>query len=230
MARIDADPLMCKVVSLKGTEMSVHATCSWRVWNLKAHVRAKWRIPEYEQRYAKGNETVQSDDMLCNLVSTREGNHLTLTLVRCRGPDCFSRSRTSELWEAFLAFSRDSGDTMDGTQVAQVAKMGGLFNISDSVARVPNISASITFLELLTILEAHRTPRNARQTWRPTDGEASSLWTLDLGRSQLAPRRRSDELNNAGDAAEDVNEDRDASEGSASDSHASSSSDYDVQA
>eukprot|EP00928_Gymnodinium_smaydae_P076651 TRINITY_DN5970_c0_g1_i1.p1 TRINITY_DN5970_c0_g1~~TRINITY_DN5970_c0_g1_i1.p1 ORF type:complete len:237 (-),score=31.97 TRINITY_DN5970_c0_g1_i1:231-941(-) len=224
MLKIDADSLTCKVVSMQGQEMSVHATSSWRIWHLKAHVRAKWRIPEYEQHFAKGNDTVRSDDLLRDLLFTCEGNQLTLSLVRARGPECFSRSRTSELWEAFLAFSRDSGDTMDGTQVAQVAKMGGLFRIADSVACVPNISASVTFLQLLTILAALRTPRNARQTWRPTEGEESSRWTLDLGRTQLAPRRRSDELNNAGVEAADIIGNSDVSESSASGAHASSES------
>eukprot|EP00928_Gymnodinium_smaydae_P099257 TRINITY_DN9421_c0_g1_i1.p1 TRINITY_DN9421_c0_g1~~TRINITY_DN9421_c0_g1_i1.p1 ORF type:complete len:247 (+),score=26.55 TRINITY_DN9421_c0_g1_i1:53-742(+) len=207
----DADNLLCKVVTIQGDEFTLQAERSWKIWNLKMHVYDETRIPEYEQHFAHKTTKLLSDDTLSDLLPSCDEDQLTLTLVRSGGPECIPKSQKVELWEAFLAFSHDSGDTMDGAQVAQVARMGGMFRASELVPYVANIPDSVTFLELLAILAALWTPEDAPRTEREEDPDAL---IMELGRSRYAPRRQVDESNGAGAEAEHNAGDGDSTEAS----------------
>eukprot|EP00928_Gymnodinium_smaydae_P099258 TRINITY_DN9421_c0_g2_i1.p1 TRINITY_DN9421_c0_g2~~TRINITY_DN9421_c0_g2_i1.p1 ORF type:complete len:204 (+),score=41.73 TRINITY_DN9421_c0_g2_i1:53-664(+) len=191
----DVDDMMCKVVTIQGDEFILQAEGSWKVWNLKEDLYEETGIPEYEQHFAHGTTKLKSDDVLSDLLPSCKDHQLILTLVRSGGPKCFSESQKTELWEAFLAFSRDSGDTMDGKHVAKVARMGDMFRLSQVVAGVANIPASVTFLELLTILAHLWTPEDAP---RPSKEEDSDVLLMELGRSRS---RQVDEADGAGAGA-----------------------------
>eukprot|EP00928_Gymnodinium_smaydae_P087230 TRINITY_DN71523_c0_g1_i1.p1 TRINITY_DN71523_c0_g1~~TRINITY_DN71523_c0_g1_i1.p1 ORF type:complete len:235 (-),score=34.77 TRINITY_DN71523_c0_g1_i1:55-690(-) len=176
------DLMHVRLLLLNGDEITVKARSSWKVWQFKECVRKRLRTPEYEQHFVHQDAQMSSEDTLSALSSACEGNEFTCSFLRRPRPPCISKGEAEELWEAFLTFSPNSGDTMDGANMARVARFAGMFDESELVAKLPNIPDSVTFPELLEVLASVKVAAEPRTTRKPTDDVLHEFRTLDCGR------------------------------------------------
>eukprot|EP00928_Gymnodinium_smaydae_P038289 TRINITY_DN26438_c0_g1_i1.p1 TRINITY_DN26438_c0_g1~~TRINITY_DN26438_c0_g1_i1.p1 ORF type:complete len:215 (+),score=28.03 TRINITY_DN26438_c0_g1_i1:51-647(+) len=139
----------CRISTLNGRQYTVEVQTDWSIWKLKHHMRLTYQIPEYEQRYVRGSVQLRSADLVCSLPSEDLGDSLELDLLRLTKPDCFSRMQAEDLWQAFLVFSQDDGDTVKGDCAAQIAKFVGKFGLADQIRAIVDIPKCFSFVDLL---------------------------------------------------------------------------------
>eukprot|EP00928_Gymnodinium_smaydae_P023998 TRINITY_DN19572_c0_g5_i1.p1 TRINITY_DN19572_c0_g5~~TRINITY_DN19572_c0_g5_i1.p1 ORF type:complete len:218 (+),score=38.40 TRINITY_DN19572_c0_g5_i1:96-749(+) len=207
------EPVRVSVFRLNGEEVTVKVNSSWEVWQLKECVRKKCRVPEYEQYFAHQSTKLRSADKLSAILSTCKGNNLAVSLVRCPRPPCFSKSEASELWEAFLAFSPDKGDTIDGARVSRVARFSDVFEESELDANVLDVPESVTFPDLLDILASVKVTKDSLSVPKPTDDALQMYNMVDLGTASV--RRIAKKVEGTHETSDESSDDNDsASDGS----------------
>eukprot|EP00928_Gymnodinium_smaydae_P068207 TRINITY_DN5126_c0_g1_i1.p1 TRINITY_DN5126_c0_g1~~TRINITY_DN5126_c0_g1_i1.p1 ORF type:complete len:255 (-),score=16.60 TRINITY_DN5126_c0_g1_i1:546-1196(-) len=151
MANLRYSSISCEVTVSCGQHISVIVKRSWTVSDLREHLRCANGIPEYEQHFAQGSKRLRSDDILCNLDRGHETNRLALTLVKESIPKRFSPSRTNRIWEAFVAFSSDYGDSINGMKATHVAQFANMYQVAQVLASSTNLPQTLNFCELLDL-------------------------------------------------------------------------------
>eukprot|EP00928_Gymnodinium_smaydae_P085610 TRINITY_DN69139_c0_g1_i1.p1 TRINITY_DN69139_c0_g1~~TRINITY_DN69139_c0_g1_i1.p1 ORF type:complete len:217 (+),score=35.73 TRINITY_DN69139_c0_g1_i1:47-697(+) len=145
---------------MDGREVMVTAARAWKVWNLRSEIWKRFHIPEFEQHFHAGVQKLRSDQCMGDLVPMHSHERLKITLVRSRVPESMSDSRAEDLWQAFLVFSRDNGDTVDGVHVLELMKFAGLFKSAKVAAKAGAFRASrFTFPDLLHFVDSIRSGR-----------------------------------------------------------------------
>eukprot|EP00928_Gymnodinium_smaydae_P032868 TRINITY_DN23703_c0_g1_i1.p1 TRINITY_DN23703_c0_g1~~TRINITY_DN23703_c0_g1_i1.p1 ORF type:complete len:210 (+),score=28.45 TRINITY_DN23703_c0_g1_i1:115-744(+) len=154
----------CKLTTLHGQQYTVDVQPYWNVWKLREHVCKELGIPEYEQSFIRGLVHLRSADSLFPPLLPQPGEPLELCLVRSCLPACFAKVEIEELWQGFLAFSRDHGDTVDGSHASRLARCyAGLCHLSSDIGTEDTTPTCFSFVELL---------------WYFSDRS----WLLDVGR------------------------------------------------
>eukprot|EP00928_Gymnodinium_smaydae_P087225 TRINITY_DN7151_c0_g3_i2.p1 TRINITY_DN7151_c0_g3~~TRINITY_DN7151_c0_g3_i2.p1 ORF type:complete len:270 (-),score=59.94 TRINITY_DN7151_c0_g3_i2:367-1122(-) len=220
--------LQCDLLLLSGRVQSVRAEREWQLWELRKYIEKALGIPESEQRFACAAADVKSETVMKDLLSLQGSEHLTLSFSRSPTPACFKESMAREIWEAFLLFSPDKGDTMDSAHVSDVMHFAGMFQSSRKIRQEQDISKSLTFPEVLQVLAEWKEaveprPGSTQDLERELsliDAEGTGYVTLRDFRAtvqRVAARVReddsSDEEDGYSDASSDVSSDGDSSDG-----------------
>eukprot|EP00928_Gymnodinium_smaydae_P018788 TRINITY_DN17161_c0_g1_i1.p2 TRINITY_DN17161_c0_g1~~TRINITY_DN17161_c0_g1_i1.p2 ORF type:complete len:215 (-),score=27.69 TRINITY_DN17161_c0_g1_i1:213-803(-) len=162
---------------------------SWRISDLKEHLRCNLDIPEYEQHFEHKSTRLRSDDLLCNLERGGE-NRLDLTLVRESIPKQFPHSRTKRIWNAFVAFSSDFGDSIDGMKATHVAQFANMYQVAQILASSTNLPNTLTFGEVLDLFASLVSPSQMKtEATLPQDEVLVPVLHLNLGDVRFARAR-----------------------------------------
>eukprot|EP00928_Gymnodinium_smaydae_P042537 TRINITY_DN2861_c0_g1_i1.p1 TRINITY_DN2861_c0_g1~~TRINITY_DN2861_c0_g1_i1.p1 ORF type:complete len:261 (-),score=21.49 TRINITY_DN2861_c0_g1_i1:437-1117(-) len=137
---------------MDGEVFSISAQPFWQTWNLRSHVEKTMGIPSYEQHYAKDGVKLHSNDFLCSLMLERDIPCLHLYLARCSKPEFLSHHCATRMWQSFMVFSHDRGETIEGKYVEEVIRFGGLVESAESVDVSPDVPDRLTFPELMTFV------------------------------------------------------------------------------
>eukprot|EP00928_Gymnodinium_smaydae_P076249 TRINITY_DN59239_c0_g1_i1.p1 TRINITY_DN59239_c0_g1~~TRINITY_DN59239_c0_g1_i1.p1 ORF type:complete len:221 (+),score=14.87 TRINITY_DN59239_c0_g1_i1:46-708(+) len=193
----------CTVLFLNGRQITLRAKGTWKVWELKKHIRKRLGIPDYEQVLIYEDVQLCSNDSLCDIGPLDEEQTLTLSLVRGERQDCFSRSEVSELWQFFLALSPDSGDTIDGADVSRVVRFADICREPEIITSGISITDRVTFLDVLALLESVRVPVEPRTNRRPNRSYDRTDFGGRLPKRMVAT---GEQVGNANDESDETDE------------------------
>eukprot|EP00928_Gymnodinium_smaydae_P092147 TRINITY_DN7595_c0_g1_i3.p1 TRINITY_DN7595_c0_g1~~TRINITY_DN7595_c0_g1_i3.p1 ORF type:complete len:239 (-),score=33.96 TRINITY_DN7595_c0_g1_i3:103-747(-) len=142
---LDPDAVECRIVSMGGSQVTVDARKSSKVWELKEDICCALEVPEYEQHLYLDTVKMHSKAALSSFTSTSHDAPLKITLVRSRLPDCLSHHVASLLWQGFLAFGGECGETMHEARMVSLLRFAGLFDCADLASKTSELPTLLTF-------------------------------------------------------------------------------------
>eukprot|EP00928_Gymnodinium_smaydae_P019221 TRINITY_DN1734_c0_g3_i1.p1 TRINITY_DN1734_c0_g3~~TRINITY_DN1734_c0_g3_i1.p1 ORF type:complete len:227 (+),score=34.99 TRINITY_DN1734_c0_g3_i1:56-682(+) len=195
----------CNIRTLSGEEFFAEVEISWNIEKLREYMCRKFGIPEYEQHYLRASVRLLSSDLVCNSHVQRD-DCLDLTLVWSSMPDCLSKAELQQCWYYFLTFSRDHGDTVDGTFKHLIARMASMDVIACAIREEPVNATSVSFVDLMSHF--------AQLKPAPVEEVLIDSMLVDVGRTtcprlQAANRLVDNEAPNADEDATDYESDDD---------------------
>eukprot|EP00928_Gymnodinium_smaydae_P022264 TRINITY_DN18753_c0_g2_i1.p1 TRINITY_DN18753_c0_g2~~TRINITY_DN18753_c0_g2_i1.p1 ORF type:complete len:219 (-),score=33.19 TRINITY_DN18753_c0_g2_i1:366-1022(-) len=142
----------CEVVMLGGSRLVVHAESSWKVWQLKEEIATMTNMPIFEQHLVKDTCVMCNSDILVNLVAANRAPHLQVWLSRWRVPDTICDEMLLLTWQGFLAFSKDSGGTIEGARAVAVMRYAGLHECATLVSEEYELPGPLAFADFVALL------------------------------------------------------------------------------
>eukprot|EP00928_Gymnodinium_smaydae_P011844 TRINITY_DN14331_c0_g2_i1.p1 TRINITY_DN14331_c0_g2~~TRINITY_DN14331_c0_g2_i1.p1 ORF type:complete len:221 (-),score=33.49 TRINITY_DN14331_c0_g2_i1:48-710(-) len=192
----------CTIGTLEGNQYSVEVKADCNMWNLRQHLSDVFGIPEYEQLFARGSVQLKSNDLVCFAGPDHQGDVFELTLLRFPKPACFTRSRAEDIWQAFLSFSPDNGDTVDSRYASKIARFAGMYRVARAIQKEVGMPTHFTYPDLMQYLSALKIPKS-RATQSPRDrAECQEVMRFDVGRTQCARLQEQDFSQRQADEAE----------------------------
>eukprot|EP00928_Gymnodinium_smaydae_P058718 TRINITY_DN41916_c0_g1_i1.p1 TRINITY_DN41916_c0_g1~~TRINITY_DN41916_c0_g1_i1.p1 ORF type:complete len:214 (+),score=38.43 TRINITY_DN41916_c0_g1_i1:131-772(+) len=143
----------CIIRNLSGRQYVVEVETTWSIMKLREYMSTTYEIPEYQQCYYHDSIRMLSNDLLFDSTAQQKNDSSDLTLVRAPKPECFSQVQVQECWRYFRIFSRDNGDTVDGTFAKQIARFAGLDQIAHAIRAELDIALSFNFVDLMCYFE-----------------------------------------------------------------------------
>eukprot|EP00928_Gymnodinium_smaydae_P012743 TRINITY_DN14644_c0_g1_i2.p1 TRINITY_DN14644_c0_g1~~TRINITY_DN14644_c0_g1_i2.p1 ORF type:complete len:215 (+),score=34.51 TRINITY_DN14644_c0_g1_i2:73-717(+) len=144
----------CEVATMGGSRLIVHAKRSWKVWQLKEKIAAEMKIPMFEQHLVKDTCMMRNGDTLISAMPSNHSSRLNIGLSRWSVPDTLSNELVSLIWQGYLAFSKDCGETIDGGRVPSLMRYAGLHESATLVSRDYEIPGTLRFDGLVNLLAA----------------------------------------------------------------------------
>eukprot|EP00928_Gymnodinium_smaydae_P076826 TRINITY_DN5991_c0_g2_i1.p1 TRINITY_DN5991_c0_g2~~TRINITY_DN5991_c0_g2_i1.p1 ORF type:complete len:257 (+),score=37.33 TRINITY_DN5991_c0_g2_i1:100-771(+) len=139
----------CQIASMGGSLLSLSASETLKVWELKERIRSAERIPVYEQHLYIDHVKMHSNASLSAFLPVAQNSCVKISLVRSRVPDEISRLRASVVWQGFMAFSKNCGDTIDGRCLTSVLRYAGLQKCAALSLLMATVPTSLTFPQCL---------------------------------------------------------------------------------
>eukprot|EP00928_Gymnodinium_smaydae_P088107 TRINITY_DN72250_c0_g1_i1.p1 TRINITY_DN72250_c0_g1~~TRINITY_DN72250_c0_g1_i1.p1 ORF type:complete len:220 (+),score=4.35 TRINITY_DN72250_c0_g1_i1:185-844(+) len=173
MANLCDSTVSCEVTIACGEHISVTPKHSWTISSLREHLQCTHGIPEYEQHFAYRSRRLRSDDIVCSLDREDGKNRVLLTLMRDSIPKRFSHSRTKRIWEAFLAFSSDYGDSIDGMKATHVAQFADMYQVAQLLASSTDLPHTLNFCEIVDLFASLVSPSPMKTDEAPLHDEVA---------------------------------------------------------
>eukprot|EP00928_Gymnodinium_smaydae_P096497 TRINITY_DN8539_c0_g2_i1.p1 TRINITY_DN8539_c0_g2~~TRINITY_DN8539_c0_g2_i1.p1 ORF type:complete len:227 (+),score=49.80 TRINITY_DN8539_c0_g2_i1:45-725(+) len=189
----DQELIECQIGTTGGSRFRVQAKRSCKVWDLRNKISSAAQIPAYEQHLFAGNVKMRSADALSMFAPPTLDAPLKLTLLRSTVPDGISHALALLLWQGFRAFSRDSGETMDGARTPSLLRFAGLSECVDLLRTRADVPSLWTFPQCLAYvaeLQPARVALPANQVEVDEGGDAESdTSSEDTDPEDIAARR-----------------------------------------
>eukprot|EP00928_Gymnodinium_smaydae_P093257 TRINITY_DN77332_c0_g1_i1.p1 TRINITY_DN77332_c0_g1~~TRINITY_DN77332_c0_g1_i1.p1 ORF type:complete len:257 (+),score=35.60 TRINITY_DN77332_c0_g1_i1:67-771(+) len=148
----DEPTFECDIIFTSGRIETIQAEKSWKVWQLRVKIDEELDIPEHEQQLLVDCLILKSDHFLGDLLQPYDSERLKLSFVRLATPERVDEQTASQVWNAFLSFSSDGGDTMDGTYISRVMAITGMRKSSQEFDACGAFHQPLTFRELLQVV------------------------------------------------------------------------------
>eukprot|EP00928_Gymnodinium_smaydae_P019219 TRINITY_DN1734_c0_g1_i7.p1 TRINITY_DN1734_c0_g1~~TRINITY_DN1734_c0_g1_i7.p1 ORF type:complete len:224 (+),score=40.07 TRINITY_DN1734_c0_g1_i7:107-778(+) len=140
----------CSIRTCSGEQFIAEVQSSWNVKKLREYLCKHVGIPEYEQQFLRASVRLLSSDLVYPSTSDQPNDCDEITLVRASMPECFSDVELQKCWHLFLTFSRDHGDTVEGTFAKHIARSADLDHILRAICAEPPIVTTFSFVDLMS--------------------------------------------------------------------------------
>eukprot|EP00928_Gymnodinium_smaydae_P009041 TRINITY_DN13336_c0_g1_i2.p1 TRINITY_DN13336_c0_g1~~TRINITY_DN13336_c0_g1_i2.p1 ORF type:complete len:181 (+),score=21.80 TRINITY_DN13336_c0_g1_i2:68-610(+) len=149
----------CRVAMLNGDVVVIPAERSWKMWQLRKEISNAKNIPEYELSIFQGDVQLHSNDPLVD-TSKPEGDVVHISLFRSCPSRTLSAPQLQQLWQGFMEYSTDNGETLDLDDVHRIVRSAGMFKaarrLDDTMFLSCDMPAAITFAQLLALVSPER--------------------------------------------------------------------------
>eukprot|EP00928_Gymnodinium_smaydae_P019217 TRINITY_DN1734_c0_g1_i5.p1 TRINITY_DN1734_c0_g1~~TRINITY_DN1734_c0_g1_i5.p1 ORF type:complete len:273 (+),score=34.86 TRINITY_DN1734_c0_g1_i5:107-925(+) len=140
----------CSIRTCSGEQFIAEVQSSWNVKKLREYLCKHVGIPEYEQQFLRASVRLLSSDLVYPSTSDQPNDCDEITLVRASMPECFSDVELQKCWHLFLTFSRDHGDTVEGTFASHIARSACMGRILRAIRAESPITTTFSFVDLMS--------------------------------------------------------------------------------
>eukprot|EP00928_Gymnodinium_smaydae_P011843 TRINITY_DN14331_c0_g1_i1.p1 TRINITY_DN14331_c0_g1~~TRINITY_DN14331_c0_g1_i1.p1 ORF type:complete len:221 (-),score=44.77 TRINITY_DN14331_c0_g1_i1:244-906(-) len=202
----------CNISTLQGKQYNVEVETAWTVTNLREHMCEEFDIPEYEQLFVRGSVHLKSNDLVCFAPQEQQSDVLELILLRSPKPACFTKSRTEDIWDAFLSLSQDNGDTVETRHASQIARFAGMYQVARAIKQEDEMPKHFSFPDLLQYFSGLKITKPRTIHSQRDKAESEEVMLFDVGRTRCARLQAQESTHSQSDEADTTEDATDTDE------------------